>query len=340
MFVILLASDTYGKISSDGITMMSCSKIVESESEHMMCCASCGIAEDDDNKKLKTCTACKSVRYCSVMCQKKHRPQHKRACKKRAAELRDEILFRQPESTHLGDCPICLLPLPIDPKKSSMMSCCSKVICGGCAYANQMRQREAKLEDICPFCRHPSPDNVADINRNRMKRVEANNPAAICMMGFIRFNEGDDQGAFNYWTKAVELVNSADAHFQLACLYHEGKGVEKDTKKKVYHLEHAAIGGHLDARFNLGVIEQHNGRLERAIKHWMIAAKLGDDSAVEALKNRFREESISKDVFAEALRAHKAAVDATKSPQRDEAEAAAAKDGGRKSSWALGWRLA
>eukprot|EP00985_Skeletonema_marinoi_P028674 scaffold25682_cov135-Skeletonema_marinoi.AAC.2 len=141
-------------------------------------------------------------------------------------------------------------------------------------------------------------------------------------MGFIRFNEGDDQGAFKYWTKAAELVNSAEAHYQLGCLYHEGKGVEKDTKKKVYHLEQAAIGGHLDARFNLGVIEQHNVRLERAIKHWMIAAKLGDDSAVEALKNRFREGLISKDVFAEALRAHKAAVDATKSPQRDEAEAA------------------
>jgi len=36
-------------------------------------------------------------------------------------ELRDEILFRQPESTHDGDCPICFLPLPVDGKKSNIM---------------------------------------------------------------------------------------------------------------------------------------------------------------------------------------------------------------------------
>ena len=74
------------------------------------CCASCGIAEVDD-VKLMRCTACYLVRYCSVICQRNHRPQHKRACKRHAAELRDELLFRQPESSHIGDCPICMLPL-------------------------------------------------------------------------------------------------------------------------------------------------------------------------------------------------------------------------------------
>eukprot|EP00984_Skeletonema_dohrnii_P015213 scaffold6528_cov67-Skeletonema_dohrnii-CCMP3373.AAC.1 len=66
----------------------------------MMCCASCG-TEEVDGVKLKKCTACKSVRYCSVKCQKDHRSKHKRACKKRAAEFRDEIVFKQPESSHL-----------------------------------------------------------------------------------------------------------------------------------------------------------------------------------------------------------------------------------------------
>ena len=93
----------------------------------IMCCASCGTAEVDD-------TACKSVRYCSVACQREDRAKHKRACKKRMTELRDEILFRQPESSYRGDCPICLSPLPIDPKKCSMQTCCSKNICFGCFY--------------------------------------------------------------------------------------------------------------------------------------------------------------------------------------------------------------
>ena len=72
------------------------------EKDTMMFCASCGTAGGDDIK-LKQCTACYLVKYCSVKCQRDHRKQHKKECKKRAAELRDEILFKQPESTHLGD---------------------------------------------------------------------------------------------------------------------------------------------------------------------------------------------------------------------------------------------
>jgi len=39
-------------------------------------------------------------------------------------------------------------------------------------------------------------------------------------------------------------------------MYYEGQGVEKDKKKDVYHLEQAAIGGHPNARHNLGVVKR------------------------------------------------------------------------------------
>ena len=117
-------------------------------------CASCGIAEIDEIK-LKTC-ACKSVRYCSDECQKKHRPQHERACKKRSAEMRDELLFKQPESSSRGDCPICCLPLPLDPQKSNLMSCCSKTICNGCDYANQARQLGLEIPQEQQLLHSPS----------------------------------------------------------------------------------------------------------------------------------------------------------------------------------------
>ena len=92
------------------------------QAEVLQRCASCGIAGSDDIK-LKICTACYLVKYCSVKCQKDHRKQHKKECKKRATELEDEILFKQPESSHLGDCPLCCVPLPIDDKKSVSHSC-------------------------------------------------------------------------------------------------------------------------------------------------------------------------------------------------------------------------
>jgi len=39
-----------------------------------------------------------------------HQLQQQEARKTRAAELRDELLFKQPASSHLGDCPICVIP--------------------------------------------------------------------------------------------------------------------------------------------------------------------------------------------------------------------------------------
>ena len=53
---------------------------------NIITCAACG-KEDSGDAILKSCTACKSVKYCNRDCQIAHRPQHKKACKKRAIEL-------------------------------------------------------------------------------------------------------------------------------------------------------------------------------------------------------------------------------------------------------------
>ena len=290
----------------------------EEEEADEACCVSCGITQVDEIK-LKICTACKSVRYCSVECQKKHRSQHKRACKKRAAELRDKILFRQPESSHLGDCPICCLPLFIDPSKSTLMPCCTKMICMGCENANFVREVEESLGHRCPFCRESRTFTREEVEMNLMNRIEANDPVAISEVGKDRYCEADYNGAFDYWTKAAGLGN-IDAHYELSMMYRNGQGVERDIKKAIYHWEQAAIGGHPIARHHLGAIEWGNGRREWALKHWIISAKLGHDDALEMLKKVYKAGLVSKEDFAAALRAHQTAVDATKSPQREAAD--------------------
>jgi tetratricopeptide (TPR) repeat protein len=282
------------------------------------CCACCGKAEVDD-VKLKICTACKLVKYCSVDCQKNHRPQHKKACKKRAAEIKDDNLFRQPDESHRGECPICCLPLPLDPKKSNINTCCCKYICRGCVYANKMREKEQGLEHKCPYCREPMPKTKEEADQNLMKRVKVNDPAALSYVATERHSEGKYEVAFEYYTKAAELGN-INAHHNLACMYHEGRGVEKDEKKEVYHLEIAAIAGHAKARIFLGNHESRNGRFDRATKHHIIAAKLGHDDALEGLKKRFQVGFLSKEDYEAALRGHQAAVDAAKSEQREKAE--------------------
>ena len=281
-------------------------------------CASCGVTENDDIK-LKNCTACYLVRYCGVKCQRDHRPQHKKDCKKRAAELRDEILFKQPESSSFGDCPICCLPLPLDTQKFCLMSCCSKRVCDGCNVANQKREVEMRLQRSCPFCRTPVAKTEEEGIERLIKRVEVNDPVALRTLGARRRLEGDYKRAFECWTKAAEL-GDVESHHNLAVMYQHGHGVSMDEKKEVHHFEKAAIGGYPDARFNLGVIEEDYGRYERAVKHFIIAAYLGCDKSLEALKDMYQKGKVSKEDFSAALRAYQVAVGATKSPQREEAE--------------------
>eukprot|EP00986_Skeletonema_menzelii_P015015 scaffold10835_cov153-Skeletonema_menzelii.AAC.4 len=281
-------------------------------------CSGCGIAEGGD-VKLKDCSACKLVKYCGIECQRKHRSQHKKDCKRRAAELRDELLFKQPESSHRGDCPICCLPLSLDKQKSVLMGCCLKMICNGCDYANPMDVVGVKICQKCPFCRLPTAKSQEVLESNLMKRVEANDPVAMYQMAGYRYQEKKFSGAIEYYTKAAGLGH-AEAHYELSCLYHDGgKGVKQDKKRCLYHAEEAAIGGHPIARYNLASNEIEHGRFERAAKHWIIGAKLGHDNSLDGVKTSFKTGFVSKEDFAAALRAHQAAVDATKSPQRDEA---------------------
>ena len=111
-------------------------------------CASCGIAEIDDIE-LKDCASCDLVKYCSDECQNTHKSDHAEDCKKRAAELRDELLFKQPEGSCYGDCPICCLPLPIGAHSAALNVCCSKIICQGCEHANKMREKKMRLVNSC-----------------------------------------------------------------------------------------------------------------------------------------------------------------------------------------------
>ena len=293
---------------------MSGGEEIEADTLLLLSCASCGIAGIDD-VKLVPCNDCDLVRYCGEACRAQHKSEHDEACKKRAAELRDELLFKQPECTHRGDCPICCLPLSLDLKKSTIYNCCSKVICDGCFYANKNREVERRLQLSCPFCREAVPA-TEEADKQNMKRIEANDPVAIYQEGAKQYDIGDYNSAFEYWTKAAEL-GDAEAHFRLSGLYLYGHGVEKDEVKHIHHLEEAAIAGHPIARHNLGVHEWDYGNFERAVKHWIIAATQGEDKAIKALMEAFKKGWVEKDALAVALRAHHAAVDATKSPQRE-----------------------
>ena len=283
-------------------------------------CASCGIKAGADNIKMKTCTACKLVKYCSVECQRKHRSRHKRACKKRAAELREELLFKQPESTFLGDCPICFVPIPFESNGGRLRSagyniCCGKLICRGCIYESRMQG----LGENCLFCRTPFPKNDAEAKKLADKQLERGNPVALrCRADKCTGGENYNDG-FKYMLRAAK-GGDIEAHLQLGHMYLDGEGVQKDLKKANFHYEEAAIGGHPKARIYLGRIESALGNNERTVKHWIIGAKLGSKDVLEQLKKGYKDGSVSKEAFQEGLRGYQEAVNAMKTPQREAAK--------------------
>ncbi|EJK77894.1 hypothetical protein THAOC_00243 [Thalassiosira oceanica] len=286
-------------------------------------CANCGKL-GSDAVKLRNCNACRLVKYCGVDCQRAHRKEHKKACKQRVAELKDEQLYSQGHERLEGDfCPICTLPIPLPTEShSSFMACCMKQICNGCGMAAQKRG----MRD-CLFCRTPPTDNSSDALARIQKRVAKKDPQAIYFLAqqYCFGKKGlqkDMRKAVELFTEAAEL-GSVDALFSLGNAYHQGHGVQQDNAKAVEFYKKAAMHGHADSRFNLGYIEVKKGigNHDRAVRHWLISAKMGDERSLEMIKKAFKAGLATKEQYAEALKGYQDAVEEMKSHDRDEFKA-------------------
>ena len=177
-------------------------------------CANCG-KRGGGAVKLKNCNACHLVKYCGVECQKAHRKQHKVACKMRAAELKDDLLYSQGHERPEEDfCPICTLPIPLGSVNGLSVffnTCCTKMICAGRELAAQKRG----MFD-CPFCRTPQPNNIADT----MVMVQARVERGIRLRSTILVNTSARLGILerqsNYGQRLQDLVvvqHSTTLHF-------------------------------------------------------------------------------------------------------------------------------
>ena len=301
------------------------------------CCAECGA---DGDVSLKMCKSCMSVKYCNAECQKKHWSTHKKICKQRAAELRDEALFKDPPPKE--DCPICFLPMPTNliscvslppatifsvPIYDYAMAheelaneamdgynpCCGKSICKGCLYSFCQSGN-----GNCPFCnadRYSKTDEeMADEVR---KRVEANDPNSMCLLanlyqhGLHGFQE-DNAKAKELYARSADL-GCSDASYALGGIYSKGE----DMKKAKFHYQAAAMAGHEVARYNLGVMEFESGNWERAAKHWTIAASAGHYTSMYTLITFVKKGLVSREAIDSTLAAYNISCAELRSEARD-----------------------
>ncbi|KAL7526043.1 hypothetical protein ACHAXR_001287, partial [Thalassiosira sp. AJA248-18] len=173
-----------------------------STAELLSTCAACGKGGDG----LKSCTACKLVKYCNVTCQKAHRPKHKKECKMRASEIFDEALFKTPPPNE--GCPICFLRLPLCESEKQYRSCCGKMICIGCGYTDVIAR--ASTEQSCPFCRTLDATSVQGVIERMKERVVAGDAIAMRTLGQHYFEGGsgvsqDINKALELWHRAAKL---------------------------------------------------------------------------------------------------------------------------------------
>jgi len=291
-------------------------------------CANCGKGEEEGSN-LKSCAACKLVKYCSRECQQAHRPQHKKECRKRAKELHDEELFKQPPSQH-GDCPICFQRLPTLATGWGYQTCCGKIICSGCSYApvfdNQGNLVDNDKQNKCPFCRTSAPCTQEKAIERVQKRAEVGDAVAMYNLGSYFAN-----GAYGYpqdHTKALELYNRAGelgyagSYCSIGSAYYKGEGVEVDYKKATHYYELAAMRGDVIARHNLGVNEARAGNLDRALKHFFVAARSGLSESLRIIKQFYTNGQATKELYTKALQSYQEYLSEVKSDQRDEAAAA------------------
>lgn len=156
-------------------------------------------------------------------------------------------------------------------------------------------------------------------------RVEKKDPLAIEFLGDT-YRHGllgaqkDVQESVNLYTEAAEL-GSISALDNLGFMYDNGEGVERDEAKAAEFFKKAAMQGHVQARHNLGCYEGRKKNHDRAVRHFLISAKMGQKESVEGLKLMFRCGHATKAQYAEALRGYQDAVEETKSHDRDEAKA-------------------
>ena len=287
------------------------------DNDNPMSCANCGKGEED-SISLKNCMACKMVKYCSRDCQKAHRSQHKKECRKRAVELHDEALFKQPPQ--LEDCPICFMRVPSMNTGLEYNTCCGKIMCSGCIHAGA----NVGVDKLCPFCRTPAPTSEEEAVKRVKKRVEIGDAHAMFELGcYFDGKYGlpqDRDSALKLWHEAAEL-GSAASYYNIGHAYFNGEGVARDEKKAKHYYELAAMRGDISGRHNLGCSEGRAGNIDMAVKHFMIAVECGDNESLKMIQQLYSRGHATRDDYAKALKAYQAYLKEIKSDDRDKAAA-------------------
>lgn len=314
--------------------------------ENLTRCAKCN-KTSEPFEQLKMCTDCRSVWYCTVDCQKAHRPLHKKYCKQAKMLIKtfkdvnsinadnddgDDNLFDFKLLT-MDDCPICLIPLPITKSEVMYKVCCGQVMCASCqceadrtlSETNNKRTRadQPQLYSHCAYCGQIDPRSDEEELKYLKKRLEQNDAEAFLyasrahMLGQCGLPKNPQKG-FELCQKAIEIEPcNTDAHSLIARYYEDGLSVQKSITKARHHDVLGAKAGDYHSRYNLGCFEYGRGNRSLAIKHWLIAATIGQTQALRYIACEYKIGGVSKNKYKNAILNYRKIYKACWSEQRE-----------------------
>ncbi len=208
-------------------------------------------------------------------------------------ELRDVELFGPPEERE--ECPICFVPLPLEPSEISHVPCCGKMTCAACVMAAMAADEVGQY--TCAFCRAQVVgigDEAKDqALRNRVKlrnRVESGDAWAMFTLAEdyelgVSGVQKDHVSAMKLWLQSAEL-----GHIPALCAIAKSQLNNefevRTTKEQALKLaKAAATKGSAKGHAILGFLENKQGDLDKALKHFVHAAIGGDKRSFDMLRS-------------------------------------------------------
>ena len=245
------------------------------------------------------------------------------------------------------ECVLYCYPHPVKEKESTYKPCCGELICRGCIIAQHRTliigtnvkkpmkgSKEEELEFmtilaseqviVCPFCRAKEPSNPKEHLKMLWERIdEYKDPKAMVLLGdgYLKGVHGLSKNlkkSEKSYQQAYDLGDHTAA-YAMANLYTEEI---PDQARMIKYLEEGVKRNNASCMNNLAVRASEFGNHEKSKRLYMMAARSGDEMAMNNLMKKYRTPGsvVSKDDLATTLRAHKAVHDAEKSEPREYAK--------------------
>ncbi|KAL7495514.1 hypothetical protein ACHAWT_005931 [Skeletonema menzelii] len=240
-----------------------------------------------------------------------------------------------------AECPICMLPLPLEEQQSIFESCCGKIVCRGCTVASKRAAIDKSvLENItrshpnmnaeliefqliankhtpCAFCRTERPLNPSETVKRLQVRIDRfNDPIAMNQLGDYLIDgigglKQDKKKAMALYKRSYDL-GSPEAADRLS--YYNAA----NPKLKSQYLKEGAKRGNINSCVELGANYRDYGIDEEYAKSLMMtAAKAGDEEAMRIVWIYFRSGYLTKGELEATLKAKQAASIEVKSENRE-----------------------